>query len=108
MEIKEAIAVIAIAPEGVERRKDLFAQLAPEAVALRESQVEIPATPATVISMDFKGQKVKKNEWAMALLGALAGLNKLINLQMPDATVADRFKGDVLRMTREPLAKTNS
>ena len=103
--ITKPTVVIAIASEGVERRRDLFAQLAPEAVVLREAQVEIPATPAKVVTVDFKSQKLKKNDWAMASLAVLAGMNKVISPQMLDAAVENRFKGDILRMTRELLSK---
>jgi len=86
--------VIAIAPEGVERRKDLFARLDPEAVVLREAQVEIPATPAKVMTLDFKAQKLKKTEWAMASLAVLAKTNLILTPETLETAVEDRFKGE--------------
>jgi Pyruvate/2-oxoacid:ferredoxin oxidoreductase gamma subunit len=96
--------VIALAPEGIARRKDIFASLDPETLVIQASGVEIPPTPAQIVPADFKEQGIKKTDWAMASLAVLAGMNRVLTEEMLDAAIADRFKGNTLNEIRKLTA----
>ncbi len=96
-------AVIALAPEGVARRKDLFPRLNPECPVIQASGVEIPATKAKIIPVDFKGQGLKPADWAIAALAVLAGMNRVLTREMLDAALAERFKGETLSHIRKTV-----
>lgn len=97
--------VIALAPDGVTRRKDMFAQLNQNTLILQVSGIKIPPTQAQVVPMDFKGQGIKKSDWALAALATLAGMNRVLTIQMLDAALGERFKGDTLNGVSELLEK---
>lgn len=96
-------AVIALAPEGVARRKDLFPRLTPESLVIQASGVEIPATQAKIVTADFKGQGLKPTDWAIAALGVLAGTNRILTREMLDTALAERFKGEILSHIRKTV-----
>jgi len=99
-------AVIALAPEGVARRKDLFSRLTPESLVIQAIGVDIPATKAKIIPADFKGQGLKATDWAIASLAVLAGMNRVLTREMLDAALAERFKGETLSHIRKMVMPT--
>ena len=58
--------------------------------------MEIPPTHGKVHRLDFKAQKIKSTDWALAALSVLAKLNKVISLEMLRAALGNRFRGQVL------------
>ena len=70
--IEHPSVVLALAPEGVNRRRALFAQMSPQTLVIKAADVTLPPNPATVIEVDFKGKKIKTPDWALASLGVLA------------------------------------
>jgi Pyruvate/2-oxoacid:ferredoxin oxidoreductase gamma subunit len=94
-------AVIALAPEGVARRKELFAQLTRQTLVIQVVGVETPPTQAQILPMDFKAQSIKKADWAMASLATLAGMNKVLNREMLHAALGQRFRGRTLEVVKE-------
>jgi len=101
-------AVIALAPEGVARRKSLFSQLGPETLVIQASGVEIPPTSGKVVPVDFKSQKVKKTDWALASLAVLAQMQKVLTGKMLDAALTQRFKTPVLSQVRELVSRVST
>ena len=99
--------VIALAQEGVARRKDLFGKLSKQALVLQVPGVDIPTTEAQVVLMDFKSQGIKKSDWALASLGTLARMGRVLNIEMLEAALKERFKGATLEGVRDVLAKVN-
>jgi 2-oxoglutarate ferredoxin oxidoreductase subunit beta len=88
--------VVALAEEGVQRRKALFSDLDENTLILQVQGVDLPPTRGTVHRLDLKGQKIKSTDWALAALSALAKLNKVISLEMLRAALGNRFRGQVL------------
>ncbi len=97
--------ILAVAPEGVERKKAVFAKLAPSALVVKAAGVAIPATQARVVEVDFKAQGIKNVDWSLAALAALAKLNRVISLPMLEAALAEHFRGEVLKASQEVVAK---
>lgn len=88
--------VIALADEGVSRRRNLFQGLASDALVFAVQGVELPDTRARVQALEFSGRGIKRADWAMASLGVLAGLGRVISLEMLHAALEIRFSGDAL------------
>jgi len=90
-----------MAREGVDRRKNLFQDLDSEALVLQADGVEVPDCSARILPMDLKSRGVKKPNWALASLGIMAQLGKIISLEMLAAALKIRFKGKTLDMALE-------
>jgi hypothetical protein len=84
--------VVALAEDGVKRRKKLFGTLSRETLVLKVPEVEIPHIEATVKEIDFKGMGIKEPNWALASLAALAGMNRALSLEMLEAAIGLRFR----------------
>jgi pyruvate/2-oxoacid:ferredoxin oxidoreductase beta subunit/Pyruvate/2-oxoacid:ferredoxin oxidoreductase gamma subunit len=97
--------VLALAREGVDRRKDLFKQLDSEALVLQADGLEVPVCNARIYPMDLKTQGVKKQDWALASLGVMAQLGKIISSEMLTAALRIRFKGKTLDTALELVRK---
>jgi pyruvate/2-oxoacid:ferredoxin oxidoreductase beta subunit/Pyruvate/2-oxoacid:ferredoxin oxidoreductase gamma subunit len=88
--------VIALAPEGVARRKKIFASLDDTCTVVQATGVEVPAGRGRIHRVDLKGQGFKGTDWALASLGVLSKLDKVIGPEMLEAALAARLKGDAL------------
>jgi Pyruvate/2-oxoacid:ferredoxin oxidoreductase gamma subunit len=106
--IKRASVVVALAQEGVDRRKDMFRHLDSDTLVLQADGVELPACSARIHPMDFKSRKIKKPDWALASLGVLAGFGKIISSEMLAAALEIRFKGSTLDTALELVKKVRS
>lgn len=84
--------ILALASEGVERRKTLFENTTQDTTIIHEQNVKIPPCNASVFPVDFKGKGIKPQEWALASLAVLAGMNKVISLDMLQKAIELRFK----------------
>jgi hypothetical protein len=74
----------------------MFADLSPEAVVVKADGIELPQSAAKVIEVDFKTDKIKSPDWALASLARLAEQNMVLDPDMLDAALRYRFKGKVL------------
>ena len=94
--IDNPAVVVALADEGVGRRKKLLAALGPETLIVKAAGVNLPETGATIEAVDFKAQKIKPQDYALASLALLAKADRIITLEMLKAALAVRFKGAIL------------
>jgi pyruvate/2-oxoacid:ferredoxin oxidoreductase beta subunit/Pyruvate/2-oxoacid:ferredoxin oxidoreductase gamma subunit len=92
--ISRPSVVIALGPEGVARRKKMFAGLDETCTVIQAVGVDIPACRARIHRVDLKGQGFKGTDWALASLGVLAQLGLVMRPQMLEAAIAARLKGD--------------
>jgi len=95
--IRQPHVVIALAQEGVARRKKMLQNLPDDALVIKVKEVDLPFTKNEIIEVDFKAQKIKSDDWALASLSVLAGTNQGINREMLKAALTVRFKGKVLK-----------
>ncbi len=93
--------IIALGPEGVNRRKKIFAELTPDTRVLKATGVDLPTTVAEIREIDFKAHKVKSQDWALAAIIQLARTNRMLSVDMLNAALGLRFKGKVLAQVRE-------
>jgi 2-oxoglutarate/2-oxoacid ferredoxin oxidoreductase subunit beta len=97
--------ILALAPEGVDRRRQIFEQADENTLILQAAGVEVPACRARIQAIDLKSQGIKKPEWALALAGVLAKLGRIINAEMLTAALKIRFKGKNLENSLELVEK---
>lgn len=93
--IEKPTIMIALAPEGVARRRAVISSLDKNALVLRVEGVEIPQTAARVHTVDLKSQGIRPADFAVASLAVLAKLERAISLPMLEAAVSARFRGQV-------------
>ena len=88
--------LVALAQEGVDKRKGVFAKVGAETLVLQAAGVEIPETKARVKVLDFKELGIKKPDFALASLAALAKMDLVLSSEMLEAALKERFRGAVL------------
>ena len=93
--------VIALADEGVGRRRKMLQQLDADTLVLKAANVTLPETDATVREIDFKRHQVKTPDWALASLALLAATDRTISMDMLRAALDVRFNGSVLEKAKE-------
>lgn len=106
--IESPTIVIALSDEGVQRRKKIFGKLKPSTLLLKDKNIPIPETSATVVEIDFKEYQIKKQDWALASLGFIAGREKGITMEMLEFALKSRFKPAVYESAMETVKKLAS
>jgi len=95
--IQTPCAVIALAPEGVNCRLAMFRNIPPETIIIKNKDVDIPSCAGEIIETDFRAYKIKPHDQALAALVLLAHRNTVISMDMLEAALKIRFKGQVLQ-----------
>lgn len=101
-------AVLALAKDGVIRRKAMFADLSTDCVVLKAADVDIPETAARVREIDFKALKIKDQDRSLAGLAMLAAEGETLTTAMLDLALGLRFKGAVLESARALVAEATA
>ncbi len=94
--IAKPSVVLALGQEGVNRRRDIFSSLDDGTLIIQAVGIDLPTSRARVRRIDFRKQKIRSQDWALASLAVLAKLNRVITMDMLTAALAIRFKGDAL------------
>jgi len=108
--VKPAV-IIALAEEGVNRRKKLFSEADEETLIIQAAGIQIPPTKGNVVLFDHKSMGIKKSDWALAALAVMSKTEKIITPQMLQEAIAYRFRGKTLDSVNELVRKiqnTNS
>ena len=74
--------IVALAREGVMRKRELFAKMSPEGRVILKKGLEIPDTIAKIVEIDFQGHGIKRTEQALAALSLVARARDPITLEM--------------------------
>ncbi len=88
--------ILALADEGVTRRKEVFARIDEKTLVIQASGVKIPDTKASVKVVDFKGMGLKPQDWSLGAVAMLAKMKKVLANAMLDAALGHRFRGEAL------------
>ena len=96
--IENPSVVIALAPEGVRRRKKTIETLSAESVVVKAAGVELSSCQASIIEVDFKAKKIKSQDWALAAPAVLAMQNKVLSTEMLMTALKLRFKKVMFEM----------
>jgi pyruvate/2-oxoacid:ferredoxin oxidoreductase beta subunit/Pyruvate/2-oxoacid:ferredoxin oxidoreductase gamma subunit len=103
--IEDPSVIVALAPEGINRRKKMLAALCPECTIVKAAGVELPETRASVFEIDFKAKKIKSPDWALAALAVLAGQNQALSTEMLTVALKLRFNPKVFEMAQAVMEK---
>ena len=103
--IEKPNVIIALAQEGVDRRSNLFSQLANDDLVLQMMGVDVPNCNARIHEMDFKPLGIRKPDWALASLAVMANLSQIISTEMLEAALKIRFKEKTLESALDLLSK---
>ena len=103
--ISDPNVVIVLADEGIQRRKDVFGKLKPEALVILAAGLDLPEHKAQAVTADFKAWGIKRNDWALASLAVLAAQGRVLSKEMLEAGFEKRFRGDVLEKLKAVAAK---
>ena len=85
--------VVALDQEGVDRRRGQFKHLAKDAIVIQINGVTLPASKADIHQVDLKNLGIKRTDWALASLGVLAKLNRIMSAEMLKAALKLKFRG---------------
>jgi Pyruvate/2-oxoacid:ferredoxin oxidoreductase gamma subunit len=86
--------VVALDQEGVDRRRELFERVTSKSLIIQSGGVDVPDSKARIHQVDFKARGIKRADWALASLGVLASLNRVISLDMLISALKLKFRGD--------------
>ena len=106
--IENPATVIALGQAGVNRRKKIFATLTKNTLVLKTPRVNLPATGAKIQEIDFKADNVRPKDWALAAIVQLARAKKILSIDMLNAALELRFKGETLVHVREVVDRLNT
>ena len=93
--------ILALGQEGIDRKKALFSSCTDDTFVLVDSRAEIPDCRGTILSIDFKEKKIKRQDMAMVALSLLAQQERLIHQDLLEAALRIRFKGTTLEEVLE-------
>ena len=99
--------ILALAQEGVDKRKGVFARIGEETFVLKADGVDIPETKGRVAEVDFKAKEIKKPDYALASLAVLARMNLVLTAELLRAALEERFRGKVLEMALATLERAS-
>ena len=99
--------VMVLGPEGVARRRELFASLTADTMVIKASDVPIPECDGKILTVDFQSLKIKAPDRALAALAILAGLNTVISMEMLREALGIRFKEGVLEKALSLVKKAS-
>jgi Pyruvate/2-oxoacid:ferredoxin oxidoreductase gamma subunit len=103
--IEKPSAVIALAPEGVHRRRKMLETLSPACTLIKAVGVELPPCEATIVEVDFKALKIKSPDWALGALAVLAGRGEILTQEMLTAALKLRFSPKVFELVLGVMEK---
>ncbi len=88
--------ILVLADEGVARRRYMLEHLMGKPLIIHAKGVDLPPCDANVFKIDFKAQKIRPHDWALASVAIMAKMNRVINLKMLKAALEFKFKGKIL------------
>ncbi len=100
--------VIALASEGVGRRKDLFPHLGSDSVILRASDVSVPSSPARTIEVDFKSAGIGRKDRALASLLFIGRLSGIFSYDELVSVIGKTLPESLHRPALSTLEKANA
>ena len=93
--------VLALSQEGVDRRRHIFDDLNHRSLIILGKEIDLPSCKAEVHRIDFKALKIKPHDRALASLGILAKLSRVVGLDMLASALRYRFRGAVLASAQD-------
>jgi len=86
-------AVLALSPEGINRKKELFKAMNPDGVVIANKGEDIPPARGRIIQVDFKALCTHKNDVAFAAVVVLVRQAGPVSLELLEAAVRRAYRG---------------
>jgi pyruvate/2-oxoacid:ferredoxin oxidoreductase beta subunit/Pyruvate/2-oxoacid:ferredoxin oxidoreductase gamma subunit len=106
--IESPDVVLALSREGVERRRHIFNEMDDHGLIILDKEIDLPPCNAEVHQIDFKALKIKSHDRALASMGVLAALNRVIHPDMLGAALKYRFRGNVLVSSQDIVERVKT
>ena len=106
--IERPDVVLALSQEGVDRRKHLFDSLDNSVLILQAPGVSLPSSNAEILRPNFKSQKIKTADWALAALIILAKTNRIIHLEMLKTALQYKFGNKFLKTSFDLIERVKT
>ena len=97
--------VLALAPEGIGRRSKMLGRLEGNPLIILAKGVDLPSCRAEIHEIDFRAQKIKPADLALASLAIMAGMKRVLTPEMLEAALHHRFKGEILANALEVVRR---
>lgn len=97
--------VLALAQEGIDRRREAFARFDADTLILAAADVTLPENRARVHTIDFKKQGIRPPDRALAAVATMAARERIISPPMLAAALERRFAGKVLESAGATVEK---
>ena len=97
--------VAALSEDGVRRASNLFEKIRPGGLVISTAGVEVPATAAPILEIDFKAGGIKRKERALAALALLARRGDPVTLEMLEKALRETMRGKRLEEALRVLEK---
>ncbi len=88
--------IFALAEEGIKRRSRAIEDASPACLIMRPAGIEIPATSARVVTFDLAAERLRPNQWALALLALLTDQHTLLDIELLNRGLQIRFAAERL------------
>jgi pyruvate/2-oxoacid:ferredoxin oxidoreductase beta subunit/Pyruvate/2-oxoacid:ferredoxin oxidoreductase gamma subunit len=97
--IGEPDIILALADEGVERRKNTIRQAKTDCLIVREAGVALPETAARVITFDSDALRISTTQRAMTAVSLLVQHQSTLDMEMLRLGLKHRFTGELREKT---------
>ncbi len=104
--VEQPDVLVALSEEGVRRGWDVFDKMSTEGRVILVADVEIPATKAQILEVDFKAGGIKKKERALAALSLLARSKDPVTEEMLREAITQSFHGKRREEALEVIERT--
>ena len=105
--IDRPAAVLALAPEGVARRKKMLAELTEATLVICAAGIDMPECRAKIATFDFRATGLREPDWALAALALLATRGTALSPAMLQTALDLRFKGKIRELATSVVQKVN-
>ncbi|SFM46434.1 thiamine pyrophosphate-dependent enzyme [Thermodesulforhabdus norvegica] len=103
--IKSPDVVLAVAQEGVERRRAIFEKLSEKSLIICDSGLNLPACPAEIKEVSFRDLGIKKNQRAFGALALMAIMKRGITVDMLRFAIERRYESQKIRQEMREMLK---
>ncbi|MBM9603413.1 thiamine pyrophosphate-dependent enzyme [Desulfopila inferna] len=103
--IEKPDIILVISDDGVKRRRQAFSRMDEGGLVIYAAGVTLPACRAEKLCIDFREKGLASHNWALAALGVLARLNRVITSEMLETAIRKRFAKANIDSALETLRK---
>lgn len=103
--ITKPTVLLCVGQEGVDRKRGLFQRLPSESVIIAGNDIEVPDSPATLITVDFKEYGITSTQRALAALVFLSQKTSMLTIAMLKVGILCRYKDNMLEAALQILER---